>query len=216
LASDAVPQVCHIQLWTAGVGVSAGFHNHTDAIFCEIHACIVNGTGKGGMSWATVPDDQFDPNNPDPSKYRSIVVDEMHEHGPLWRTDSDGLPLFRTNATVDYPWHGKFAHLIARARFNLLSLCSVAWQAGFGEKQSFDVWLAFEFPPLASVTEHGNTVIPPPGNYRVFNSAAPEIAAAVKNEDSTDGTPIIGAFADPEQRGQQVFTSLPRRQNIEF
>jgi hypothetical protein len=59
------------------------------------------------MSWTTVPDDQFDLNNPDPSKYNSLVVGDMHEHGPLWRTDRDGLPLFRTNASRDYPWHGE-------------------------------------------------------------------------------------------------------------
>lgn len=107
LAGDSDQSICHIQLWTAGVNVSAGFHNHIEASFCEIHACIVNGTGKGGMSWATVPDQDFDPANPDPAKYRSIVVGDMHEHGPLWRSGEDGVPKFRTNSTVDYPWHGR-------------------------------------------------------------------------------------------------------------
>lgn len=111
LATDSLQHICHIQLWTAGVGVSAGFHNHTGDLFCEIHSCIVNGTGQGGMSWATVDDDQFDPSNPDPAKYESIVVGDMHEHGPLWRTTQDGLPSFRRNSSVDYPWHGMAARL---------------------------------------------------------------------------------------------------------
>ena len=105
---DSDEHVCHIQGWTAGVGVSAGFHNHLDNSFAEIHACIVNGTGKGGMSWATVPDDQFDPAHPDKTKYKSIVVPDMAEHGPLWRTDRDGLAQLRKNDTIDYPWHGMF------------------------------------------------------------------------------------------------------------
>jgi hypothetical protein len=106
-ADDSDQVLCHIQLWTAGVGVSAGFHNHTGETFCEIHACIVNGTGKGGMSWATVPDGQFDPANPDPQKYDTVIVGDLHEHGPLWRTSRDGIPERRINGTVDYPWHGE-------------------------------------------------------------------------------------------------------------
>lgn len=66
----------------------------------------MNGTGKGGMSWATVADDQFDPNNPDPAKCESIIVNDMHDLGPLWRTAQDGLPSFRKNSSVDYSWHG--------------------------------------------------------------------------------------------------------------
>jgi aldos-2-ulose dehydratase len=103
---DSLGTVCHIQLWTAGIGVSAGFHNHANQSFCEIHACIVNGTGEGGMAWANVPDGGFDPVQEDPSKYEKIVVPDMSEHGPLWRTNEAGLPLLRANDTVDYPWHG--------------------------------------------------------------------------------------------------------------
>ncbi len=99
-------KICHIQGWTAGVGVSAGFHNHVDQTFCEIHCCIVNGTGQGGMAWATVRDGEFDPAHPDKHKYEKIVVPDMSEHGPLWRTEKDGLPLLRRNDTVNYPWHG--------------------------------------------------------------------------------------------------------------
>ncbi len=96
-----------MQLWTAGKGVSAGFHNHVEKSFCEIHACIVNGTGQGGMRWATVPDQNFDPEDPDLDKTELVVVPDMHEHGPLWHTGPDGHPLLRMNDTIDYPWHGK-------------------------------------------------------------------------------------------------------------
>ena len=99
-------QLAHVQLWTAGIGVSAGFHNHVEKSFCEIHACIVNGTGKGGMRWATVPDQDFNPAEPDLHKTKLVVVPDMSEHGPLWRTGADGYPLLRMNDTIDYPWHG--------------------------------------------------------------------------------------------------------------
>lgn len=99
-------ELAHVQLWTAGIGVSAGFHNHVEKSFCEIHACIVNGTGNGGMRWATVADRDFSPTQPDLSKTELLVVPDMHEHGPLWRTGPDGYPLLRMNDTIDYPWHG--------------------------------------------------------------------------------------------------------------
>ena len=99
-------EIAHVQMWTAGKGVSAGFHNHVEQSFCEIHGCLVNGTGEGGMRWATVPDADFDPNEPDLKKTELIVVPDLHAHGPLWRTQKDGYPLIRVNDTVDYPWHG--------------------------------------------------------------------------------------------------------------
>lgn len=113
-----------MQLWTAGVGVSAGFHNHLGEPFCEIHACIVNGTGKGGMHWATVPDGDFDPSKPEAGKTDSVVVPDMYEHGPLWRTRRDGLPSLRDNGTVDYPWHGKI-HIYPISRVPELTLDSL-------------------------------------------------------------------------------------------
>lgn len=105
-ADDSMDELAHVQLWTAGIGVSAGFHNHVEKSFCEIHACIVNGTGQGGMRWATVADQDFNPSDPDLSKTDLVVVPDMHEHGPLWHTGPDGYPLLRMNDTIDYPWHG--------------------------------------------------------------------------------------------------------------
>jgi aldos-2-ulose dehydratase len=59
------------------------------------------------MNWATVPDYEFDPGNPNPAQYDSIIVSDLEEHGPLWRTSRDGIPERRINGTVDYPWHSK-------------------------------------------------------------------------------------------------------------
>ncbi|KAK0222088.1 hypothetical protein IW262DRAFT_1460408 [Armillaria fumosa] len=171
-ADDSDEPICHIRLWTAGVNVSAGFHNHIGQSFAEIHACIVNGTGKGGMSWATVADGKFDPANPDKSSYSSVVVPSMSEHGPLWRTSADGIPLFRDNGTVYYSWH--------------------AWIAGNGDpdKQKFDVWVAFEFPPFISLAKAANVRVLEPGRYRLINTKA-EAAAAVEGGDSIDGASLV-------------------------
>ncbi|KAK0487208.1 hypothetical protein IW261DRAFT_1652792 [Armillaria novae-zelandiae] len=171
-ADDSDKSICHIQLWTAGVNVSAGFHNHIGQCFAEIHTCIVNGTGKGGMSWATVSDGKFDPANPDKNLYSSVVVPSMSEHGPLWRTSADGMPLFRDNGTVDYPWH--------------------AWIAGNGDpdKQKFDVWVAFEFPAFISLAKEANVRALEPGRYRLINAKA-EAAAAVEGGDSIDGASLV-------------------------
>jgi len=135
---DSLTNFCHIQAWTLEIGETAAFHNHDTKSFCEIHACISNGTNKGGMWWAKndAGDQHFNQNpnelNPDTlAKYADhVVVDTMQEHGPLWRTGADGRPSLRPNDTVDYPYH--------------------AWLAGPRndpkDKGRFDVWLAFEFP----------------------------------------------------------------------
>ncbi|TFY51794.1 hypothetical protein EVG20_g10834, partial [Dentipellis fragilis] len=107
--ADSDENLCHIQFWTAGVNVNAGFHNHIEGTVCEIHVCIVNGTGKGGMSWATVADDQFKPTEPDLSKTDNQVIPSMYEQGPMWRTVTDGPPKLRVNGTVDYGWHAWIA-----------------------------------------------------------------------------------------------------------
>ncbi|KLO16290.1 hypothetical protein SCHPADRAFT_914154 [Schizopora paradoxa] len=180
LATDALTSVVHIQMWTAGLGVNAGFHNHADKSFCEIHACLVNGTGRAGMHWATVEDDaDFDPTKPEKGKYEGIVVPDLCEHGPLWRTDADGLPLLRKNDTVDYPWH--------------------AWIAGDADEndnggqpeQSFDVWIAFEFPPfIADVKVAAMSRKLPPGRYQILDDKT-SIAISVRDSSSKDGSPII-------------------------
>ena len=71
----------------------------------------------------------------------------------------------------------------------------IAWIAGEGDSgwQSFDVWLAFEFPPLISNDPRENGSLLPAGTYSIVGSINPEfpLAAEVKDGDSTDGTPII-------------------------
>ncbi|KAK0479009.1 hypothetical protein EDD18DRAFT_1468854 [Armillaria luteobubalina] len=180
-ADDSAESMCHIQLWTAGVNVSAGFHNHVGDAFAEIHACLVNGTGQGGMSWATVPDAEFDPARPDKDKYSSVVVPSMAEHGPLWRTSKDGVPLFRENGTVDYPWH--------------------AWLAGSGnpEEQKFDVWVAFEFPPFVARVTQTTAGTPDPGRYRLISTKT-GASATIKGGDPTDGTPLVVVPSGPHDQ----------------
>ncbi|EJD34921.1 hypothetical protein AURDEDRAFT_154969 [Auricularia subglabra TFB-10046 SS5] len=142
----AMDKICHIQLWTLGLYETARFHIHDTIPFCEIHCCISNGGGTGGMRW--FPDDvkEIDQNLELDGKYvdeHTARVDcpSLFEHGPLWKVQ-DGFrakPKLLSNGCADYPWH--------------------AWLASkFGEKpvpvkppvpaseQAYDVWLAFEFP----------------------------------------------------------------------
>ncbi|KDQ54530.1 hypothetical protein JAAARDRAFT_396980 [Jaapia argillacea MUCL 33604] len=46
---DAMEEIVHMQAWTLGIGETARFHNHSDRSFCEIHYCLSNGGGTGGM-----------------------------------------------------------------------------------------------------------------------------------------------------------------------
>ncbi|GJE91250.1 aldos-2-ulose dehydratase [Phanerochaete sordida] len=175
-ADDSAGALAHVQLWTAGVGVSAGFHNHVEASFCEIHACIANGTGRGGMRWATGPDADFDPDHPDLAHTELVVVPAMHEHGPLWRTRPDGHPFLRVNDTIDYPWH--------------------AWLAGAGnpDPQAFDVWLAFEFPAFETFSTPAPPHVLAPGQYAIHFAGAHGAALALQGQDATDGTPVVASM----------------------
>jgi hypothetical protein len=212
---DSIGTVCHIQLWTAGVGVSAGFHNHANQSFCEIHACIVNGTGSGGMAWADVPDGEFNPTAEDPTKYHKITVPDLSEHGPLWRTSADGLPRLRVNDTVDYPWHGEYFTPISILPLNLL-IIRPAWIAGdrpqvnaASTTQSFDVWLAFEFPAFVADTGPAITAASvSEGSYSIIN-AATKLALIVKGGDATDNTPIEASSEHQTVSNPQVHFVVP-------
>ena len=76
----------------------------------------------------------------------------------------------------------------------------IAWIAGEGDPawQSFDVWLAFEFPPLISNDPRENGSLLPAGTYSIVNpiGLAIPLAAEVKDGDSTDGTAVILAQQD--------------------
>ncbi|KAF9473550.1 hypothetical protein BDN70DRAFT_964836 [Pholiota conissans] len=143
---DSMEEICHMQAWTLGVGETS---------FCEIHYCLSNGAGQGGMRYFP---DSYPQTDEAESHIQAnelnkafveenstlLVVPSMFEHGPLWMVQdgTEATPKIRPNATVDYPWH--------------------AWlSSGFGEfeipispplpesEQAYDVWLAFEFPPSA-------------------------------------------------------------------
>lgn len=147
---DAMEEVVHIQAWTLGIGETARFHNHSDKSFCEIHYCLSNGGGLGGMRYFA--DDYTQPIDTEAELTKNyveknstlLVVPSMYEHGPLWKIQpgTNATPKFRENGTVDYPWH--------------------AWLAsGFGDHtlpiqpplpediQRYDLWMAFEFPSTA-------------------------------------------------------------------
>ncbi|KAG8792278.1 hypothetical protein FRC12_006597 [Ceratobasidium sp. 428] len=139
---DSFDRLCHIQAWTLVNGQTAGFHNHEDRSFCEIHACLSNGNHPdksgarlGGMRWAKDEEaDKFlkkNPNERDPAildqHTHRLPVDDMEEHGPLWHIDANGRPKLRETGAVYYPQH--------------------AWLAGpKQDEENYDVWLAFEFP----------------------------------------------------------------------
>lgn len=123
-------QIAHMQFWTAGTDVNCGVHNHTDAIFQEIHVCLNPGTGNGGMARLKeecVPD----PAEPDvlndlgADAFDLLILKEMEEHGGMWERDPYGLPVRdEVSRVIEYPWH--------------------KWQAGSGD-DGVDVWTALEF-----------------------------------------------------------------------
>ncbi|KAK0716080.1 hypothetical protein B0H67DRAFT_256768 [Lasiosphaeris hirsuta] len=121
-------QIAHLQFWTAGTGVDCGVHNHTDAIFQEIHICLSPGTGNGGMSRIKEEFEDTPPSeipNLDESAFDHVPLPELYEHGGLWHRDSYDKPVRGKMNLVSYPWH--------------------KWQAGSGE--NVDAWLALEFNP---------------------------------------------------------------------
>ncbi|CAF5134906.1 unnamed protein product [Rotaria magnacalcarata] len=116
-----------MQFWAAGQGVNAGIHNHATDTFCEIHVCLVNGSGKGGMHYLSSSKEAYDPLTTLDSTFKQLPLPAFYEHGPLWDIDAQNKPVVRSNGTVVYPWH--------------------KWQAGIDTSwnQSFDIWVVFEF-----------------------------------------------------------------------
>lgn len=148
---DSFENVVHMQAWTLGLGETARFHNHYDKSFCEIHYCLSNGGGQGGMRY--FPDDYTDPIDVEAEltleyvekNSELLVVPDMYEHGPLWKVQEghQAQPEFRpTNGTVDYPWHAWLS-----SRFGQWPLPMP--QPLPPNEQKYDVWMAFEFPPTA-------------------------------------------------------------------
>ncbi|PVF95724.1 hypothetical protein CPB86DRAFT_787734 [Serendipita vermifera] len=106
--------ICHWQAWTLGIGETV--NNHMDKAFCEIHACISNGGGEGGMWYFRDDHEDIDQDKELTKDYihdnaTRLICEDMHEHGPLWKTQegSEAHPIMRPNGTVDYPWHAWLA-----------------------------------------------------------------------------------------------------------
>lgn len=117
---DNSERICNMQFWAAGKNVNCGNHDHseTDIItFGEVHACIINGTDKGGMVY-------YESGEP-----KELIVESRCEHGPLWDIDDLGKPVTRNNGTIVYPKH----------RWQSGNNDSI--------KNSYDIWIAFEFNP---------------------------------------------------------------------
>ncbi|KAL8824197.1 MAG: hypothetical protein Q9191_005229 [Dirinaria sp. TL-2023a] len=126
--ADQTP-LAHVHFWTAGPKVDCGIHNHSDAIFGELHLSLYAGTGNGGMWWLpcnpTTVEDEFKPPKAKESDFARLPLRSLDEHGPMWY-DKNCKTLRRADGTVRYPWH--------------------KWQAG-DEAQEMDVWMAIELSP---------------------------------------------------------------------
>ncbi len=74
----------------------------------------------------------------------------------------------------------------------LTVLTFLAWTAGNGDpnKQKFDVWVAFEFPPFISLAKEADVGVPEPGTYHLINAKA-EATATVEGGDLTDGASLV-------------------------
>ena len=117
--------IAHMQFWTAGTDVNCGVHNHTDAIFCEMHVCLSAGTENGGMSRLKPEfnDTKKNLNELGPEAFDQLVLKELEEHGGMWERDPYNKPVRGVHNVVKYPWH--------------------KWQAGKGK--DVDLWMALEF-----------------------------------------------------------------------
>ncbi|KAH6844715.1 hypothetical protein B0I37DRAFT_446698 [Chaetomium sp. MPI-CAGE-AT-0009] len=127
---DDKTRIAHMQFWTAGTNVDCGLHNHSGDIFQEIHICLSNGTGDGGMS--RLVDEHGYPTSDvtvtakdGEQAFEHVKLPRLYEHGGLWYRDSYGNAVRGKDNVVSYPWH--------------------KWQAGSGP--NVDVWLALEFNP---------------------------------------------------------------------
>jgi hypothetical protein len=94
--------LAYIQAWLAGSGVNCGNHNHSemnDNTFREIHLCVRNGSGYGGMVWVK-----------DREEY-TLPLLPGEEHGPFWNWSDD-------MTKVVYPVHRWQAGISDSAAFD--------------------------------------------------------------------------------------------------
>ncbi|CAF4263527.1 unnamed protein product [Rotaria sp. Silwood2] len=58
--ADNDERLCYIQLRAAEQGTNCVVNYHSDALFCDVHTCIANGTGKGGMHYLIGSKEDYD------------------------------------------------------------------------------------------------------------------------------------------------------------
>ncbi|KAI9065003.1 hypothetical protein FKP32DRAFT_1675136 [Trametes sanguinea] len=146
---DTLDKLCHIQLWTLGMGETARFHIHDTQPFGEIHCCIANGGGTAGMRWFPDSVTSVDPKLELTKEYvesntQQVIVPALHEHGPLWKVQpgKEAQPKLLPNGCADYPYHAWLASRFGDWKIPITPPLSEG-------EQKYDVWLAFEFPILA-------------------------------------------------------------------
>lgn len=107
--------------------VSAGAHNHKKDFFLEVHLSLSTGTRDGGM-WRVKPGTTIPPNPDDlpPEAYEKLPLSSLEEHGGFWDQERDGMPAYREDGSIQYPYH--------------------KWQAG-DDGDNIDVWAVFELNP---------------------------------------------------------------------
>jgi len=84
--------------------------------------------------------------------------------------------------------------LIGALPYRIYQVKEIAGE-GDPEHQAFDVWLAFEFPPLVSNLSRETASLLPPGTYRIVHLMF--LGAEVEGGDSTDGTSTVLGRQDP-------------------
>jgi len=115
-----------------GEGVNCGVHNHSDAMFEEIHVCLSPGTKNGGMyrlkdeHVGKTPDEL---NNLGADAFDILVLGRLDEHGGMWKRDTYGKAERTADGVVVYPYH--------------------KWQGG--DTDGIDIWAAIEFNPDLNV-----------------------------------------------------------------
>ncbi|CAF1120582.1 unnamed protein product [Rotaria sordida] len=130
---DNDEHLCYIQLWAAAQGTNCEVHNHSNISSCEVHACIINSTGKGGMMYLINSKEDYDPLTTPNSQFQKLEVSSLYEHGLLWDIDEQKKPVLRKDGTVLCPWY--------------------KWQSATDDSsiESFDIWIAFEFNAQLSI-----------------------------------------------------------------
>ena len=92
-------------------------------------------------------------------------------------------------------------------RTYFLSFILLAWLAGDGNPhpQSFDVWVAFEFPSFETYSTPKPPTVLSPGQYVVRFPEVGNAVLSLHKEDPTDGTPVVGLLPHPSSPQRVTF-----------